>query len=46
MLAGNFGGALEDTSIGNCRLIARFAEKLLRAIFGVLQHYRCEADIG
>jgi len=26
-LTGNFGGALEDTSIGDYRLIALFAEK-------------------
>jgi hypothetical protein len=37
---GNFGSALEDTSIGDCRLVALFAEKSLQAIFGVLQHYR------
>jgi hypothetical protein len=39
-LAGNFGSALEDTSIGDYRLIALFAEKTLKAIFGVLQHDR------
>ena len=39
-LTGNFGSALEDTSIGDYRLIALFAEKTLNAIFGVLQHYR------
>jgi hypothetical protein len=38
-LTGNFGSALEDTSIGDCRLIALFAEKSRQAIFGVLQHY-------
>ena len=38
-LTGNFGSALEDTSIGDYRLIALFAEKTLNAIFGVLQHY-------
>ena len=38
-LTGNFGSALEDTSIGDYRLIALFAEKTLKAIFGVLQHY-------
>jgi hypothetical protein len=38
-LTGNFGSALEDTSIGDCRLVALFAEKSLQAIFGVLQHY-------
>jgi hypothetical protein len=36
---GNFGSALENTSIGDCRLTALFAEKSLQAIFGVLQHY-------
>ena len=36
-LTGNFGSALEDTSIGDCRLVALFAEKSLQAIFGVLQ---------
>jgi hypothetical protein len=39
-LTGNSGSALEDTSIGDYRLIALFAEKTLKAIFGVLQHYR------
>jgi hypothetical protein len=39
-LTGNFGSALEGASIGDCRLTALFAEKLLQAIFGVLQHYR------
>jgi hypothetical protein len=39
-LTGNFGGALEGTSIGDCRLVALFAEKSLQANFGVLQHYR------
>jgi hypothetical protein len=38
-LTRNFGTALEDTSIGDCRLVALFAEKSLQAIFGVLQHY-------
>jgi hypothetical protein len=38
-LTGNFGSALEGTSIGDCRLTALFAEKLLQANFGVLQHY-------
>jgi hypothetical protein len=37
-LTGKFGSGLEDTSIGDCRLVALFAEKMLRAIFGVLQH--------
>ena len=41
-LTGNFGSALEDTSIGDYRLIALFAEKTLNAIFGVLQHYPSE----
>jgi hypothetical protein len=39
-LTGNFGGVLDDTSIGDCRFVAPFAEKSLQAIFGVLQHYR------
>jgi hypothetical protein len=39
-LTGNFGSALEDTSIGDCRLVALFAEKTLKVIFGVLQHYQ------
>jgi hypothetical protein len=43
-LTGNFGSALEDTSIGDYRLIGLFAEKTLNAIFGVLQHYRHEPD--
>jgi hypothetical protein len=37
---GNFGSALEDISIGDCRLVALFAEKSLQAIFVVLQHNR------
>jgi hypothetical protein len=37
-LTGNFGSAPEDTSIGDYRLVAPFAEKTLKAIFGVLQH--------
>jgi hypothetical protein len=36
----NFGSAPEDTSIGDCRLVAAFAEKSLKATFGVVQHYR------
>ena len=32
-------------SIGDCRLVALFAEKSLQAIFGVLQHYRHLIDI-
>jgi hypothetical protein len=44
-LTGNFGSALEDTSIGDYRLVALFAEKSLKAIFGVLQHYPSRADI-
>jgi hypothetical protein len=39
-LTGHFGSALEDTSIGDYRLVALFAEKSLEAIFGVLQHNR------
>jgi hypothetical protein len=38
-LTGNFGSAPEGTSIGDCRLVALFAEKSLKVIFGVLQHY-------
>jgi hypothetical protein len=51
-LTGNFGSALEDTSIGDCRLVALFAEKTPQAIFGVLQHnrhiasFRCAAELG
>jgi hypothetical protein len=43
-LTGNSGSALEDTSIGDCRMVALFAEKSLQAIFGVLQHYLPGAD--
>src|SRR5436189_5900119 len=32
-LTGNFGSALENTSIGDCRLTALFAEKSLQAMF-------------
>jgi hypothetical protein len=42
-LTGNFGSALEDTSVGNYRSIALFAEKPLKAIFGVLQHNRARS---
>jgi len=45
-LTGNFGSALEGTSIGDCRLTALFAEKLLQANFGVLQHYLPLAEIA
>jgi hypothetical protein len=38
-LTGNFGSVPEDTSIGDHHLVALFAEKSLKAIFGVLQHY-------
>ena len=44
-LTGDFGSALEDKSIGDCRLVAHFAEKSLQAIFGVLQHYRHQTDM-
>ena len=37
-LTGHFGSALEDTSTGDYRLVALFAEKSLKVIFGVLQH--------
>jgi hypothetical protein len=39
-LTGNFGNAAEDTSISDYRFVALFAVKSLKAIFGVLQHYR------
>jgi hypothetical protein len=45
-LTGNFGSALEDTSIDDYRLVALFADKSLKAIFGVLQHYLPHPDIG
>ena len=45
-LTGNFGSALEDTSISDYRLIALFAEKTLNAIFGVLQHYPPKPDVA
>jgi hypothetical protein len=35
----DFGGALEDTSIRDCRLFRPFAEISRTAILGVLQHY-------
>jgi hypothetical protein len=44
-LIGNFGSALEGTSIGDCRLTALFAEKMLQANFGVLQHYRPQSGL-
>jgi hypothetical protein len=44
-LTGNFGSAPEDTSISDYRFVALFAEKSLKVIFGVLQHYRREADV-
>ena len=37
-LTGNFASTLEDTSISDYRFVALFAEKSLKAIFGVLQH--------
>src|SRR6267154_316390 len=45
-LTGNFGSALENTSIGDCRLTALFAEKSLQAIFGVLQHYLPSTEVA
>jgi hypothetical protein len=45
-LTGNFGSALEDTSIGDCRLVVLFAEKTLLAIFGVLQHYLPKPEVS
>jgi hypothetical protein len=45
-LTDNFGSAPEDTSIGDYRLVALFAEKSLKAVFGVLQHYRHLADVA
>jgi hypothetical protein len=38
-LTGNFGGAIEGASIGDCRLARLFAENWSQAIFGLLQHY-------
>src|ERR1700682_5961261 len=43
-LTGHFGSALEDTSTGDYRLVALFAEKTLKVIFGVLQHNLPIAD--
>jgi hypothetical protein len=45
-LTGNFGSAPEDTSISDYRSVALFAEKSLKAIFGVLQHYLPHSDIA
>ena len=45
-LTGNFGRAPEDTSISDYRFVALFAEKTLKAIFGVLQHYLPMSDIA
>jgi hypothetical protein len=44
-LTGNFGDALEDTSIGDCRLFRLFARNQSQGIFGLLQHYLPGADI-
>jgi hypothetical protein len=44
-LTGKFGSTLEDTSIGDCRLVALFAEKSLQVIFGVLQHYLPKPEV-
>ena len=44
-LTGNFGSALEDTSISDYRLIALFAEKTLNAIFGVLNTIRGTPEV-
>lgn len=38
--AGNFGGALEDISIGDCRLVRLLAENEPQAVLGLLQHNR------
>jgi hypothetical protein len=47
-LTGNFGDALEDTSIGDCRLFRLFARNQSQGILGLLQHYRhkCEVKTG
>jgi hypothetical protein len=45
-LTGNFGSALEDTSIGDCRLVALFAGKSLQSHFWSLQHYLPQPDIS
>ena len=45
-LTGNFGSALEDTSIGDCRLVALFAEKSLRAILEFCNTIAGKADVA
>jgi hypothetical protein len=45
-LTGNFGDALEDTSIGDCRLFRLFARNQSQGILGLLQHYRPNPDIA
>ncbi len=45
-LTGNFGGALEDTWIGDCRLVRLLAENWSRGVLGLLQHNRHLADVG
>jgi hypothetical protein len=37
-LAGNFAGALEDVSIGDCRLVHLLAEKRSQSVRGLLQY--------
>jgi hypothetical protein len=44
-LTGNFCSAPEDTSISDYRFVALFAEKTLKAIFGVLQHYLPKSEV-
>jgi hypothetical protein len=44
-LTGNFGGAPEDTSIGDCRLVRPLAENLSHSVLGLLQHYRRQTDM-
>ena len=44
-LTGDFGGALEDTSIGDYRVFRLLAKNSWHGILGLLQHYLPEADI-
>ena len=45
-LTGKFGSGLEDTSIGDCRLVALFAEKMLRAILEFCNTIRGRPEVS
>lgn len=45
-LTSNFVGALEGTSIDDCRLVRFLAENYSHRVLGLLQHYRSFSEVG